>query len=58
MAVKVNRYKCGYCGGCVAVCKETAIDLVEAFIEIDDEKCTSCRKCERFCPVGALEVIS
>ncbi|MDY6864770.1 MAG: 4Fe-4S binding protein [Halobacteriota archaeon] len=52
--LNINRYKCGYCGTCVAVCKFDAIDLVETWIEIN-EKCEDCNTCVKVCPVGALE---
>lgn len=53
--IKVDRYKCGYCGACVSVCPMVALDLVEAYIEIGD-KCSDCGICVRVCPMGALEI--
>ena len=55
MVVKVNRYKCGYCGACVSVCPTGAIELIETWIVVDDT-CNNCGICSRLCPVGALEV--
>lgn len=54
--ITVNRYRCGYCGACVSVCPNDAIDLVETFIEIDD-KCANCGICTKVCPMGALELV-
>ncbi len=51
--ITVNRYRCGYCGACVSVCPNDALDLVEAFIEVDG-KCKNCGICTRICPMGAL----
>ncbi len=56
--VVVNRYRCAYCGACVAVCKFNANELVETFLVIDEEKCTGCGICVRVCPMNALEVVS
>jgi len=53
--IEVNRYKCGYCGTCVAVCKFNAIDLVETWVDIDEQECQDCNTCVKVCPVGALE---
>jgi len=55
MSVEVNRFKCGYCGACVGVCPEGALELIETWIEVDDS-CTGCGICAKICPVGALEV--
>ncbi len=56
MSVNVNRYKCGYCGACVGVCPEDALELVETWIEVD-KNCTGCGICAKICPVGALVVV-
>jgi len=55
VAIKVNKFKCGYCGACVGVCPTGALELVETWIEVD-ENCTSCGICARICPMGAIEV--
>ncbi|MHC1631953.1 MAG: 4Fe-4S binding protein [Methanotrichaceae archaeon] len=51
----VNRYKCGYCGACVGVCPETALELVETWLEIGDN-CIECGRCVKICPLGALDL--
>ncbi len=56
--VVVNRYRCAYCGACVAVCKFNANELVETFLIIDEEKCNGCGVCVKVCPMNALEVVS
>ncbi|WP_406656756.1 4Fe-4S binding protein [Methanolobus sp. ZRKC2] len=55
MTIKVNKFKCGYCGACVGVCPAGALELVETWIEVDDS-CTSCGICAKVCPLGAIEV--
>lgn len=54
MVVNVKREKCIYCGGCVSVCPESALELKGDYIEADEKKCINCGKCVRFCPAGAL----
>lgn len=53
--IKVNRYKCGYCGACVSICPMDALDLVETYIEVDD-KYSNCGICTKVCPMGALDI--
>ena len=53
MAVKVDKKKCCYCGGCVAICPVDALNLAETILEVDD-KCIECLKCVNLCPVGAI----
>ncbi|OYT27071.1 MAG: ferredoxin [Candidatus Altiarchaeales archaeon ex4484_96] len=54
MVVRVDRSKCLYCGACVSLCPQDAIELMETHIIIDEKVCTSCLICARFCPVGAI----
>jgi ferredoxin len=51
----IHRDICGYCGACVSVCPEGALELIDAYLTVDD-RCTACRICTRICPLGALEV--
>ncbi len=53
----VDRYKCAYCGACIAVCKFDANELVETFLVIYEDKCNCCGVCVKVCPMNALEVI-
>ena len=46
---------CDFCGCCVGICPEDAIELKEAEIRIIDELCTNCSKCVWACPVDALK---
>ncbi|MCX6136129.1 MAG: 4Fe-4S binding protein [Ignavibacteriales bacterium] len=47
--------KCDYCGCCVGVCPEDAIELMESFISIIEERCTNCKKCVWACPWEVIE---
>jgi NAD-dependent dihydropyrimidine dehydrogenase PreA subunit len=53
----IRREICGYCGACVSVCPEGALELIDAFITVDSGCCIDCGICARICPLGALEVI-
>ena len=53
--LRINRDKCGYCGTCVAVCPEDALELIDAYLSLERE-CIACGICARACPLGALEV--
>ena len=55
MAVRADRLKCIYCGGCVSVCPVNALTLKENRIECDDSKCINCGACIKFCPPGAMK---
>ena len=54
--LKVHRDICGYCGCCVSVCPEGALELIDAYLCVE-KSCTSCGICAKVCPLGALEVI-
>lgn len=47
--------KCDYCGCCVGVCPEDAIELMESRISIVDERCTNCSKCVWACPLDVIQ---
>lgn len=53
--INVNRYKCCYCGACVSVCPNNALELAETWLDISKD-CTNCHTCTSICPVGALEI--
>jgi ferredoxin len=52
----IDRYRCAYCGACIAVCKYDANELIETFLIINGEKCNACLTCVKTCPMGALDV--
>jgi len=54
LMIEILPDKCDFCGCCVGVCPEDAIELKEAAIFIIDERCTNCSKCIWSC---AIEVI-
>jgi dissimilatory sulfite reductase (desulfoviridin) alpha/beta subunit len=51
LMVEILPDKCDFCGCCVGVCPEDAIELKEAEINIIDERCTNCSKCIWSCPI-------
>ena len=46
---------CDFCGCCVGICPEDAIELRESEIKIIESKCTNCSKCVWSCPIEALK---
>jgi Fe-S-cluster-containing hydrogenase component 2 len=48
--ISITPDKCDFCGACVGICPEDAIELMEASISIIDERCTNCSKCVWACP--------
>ncbi|HHQ45582.1 MAG TPA: 4Fe-4S dicluster domain-containing protein [Candidatus Altiarchaeales archaeon] len=53
--MKVSHDICCYCGGCVGICPQNALELDERVLKVDKNKCVECGLCVKFCPVGALE---
>lgn len=51
--IKVDKEKCGLCGGCVAVCPKKVILMHRDFLEFK-EGCIKCDRCIKVCPSGAL----
>jgi ferredoxin len=50
LLVEIRPDTCDFCGCCVGVCPEDAIELREARIDIIEERCTNCAKCVWVCP--------
>ena len=55
LMIHIRPGKCDYCGCCVGVCPEDAIELMESKISIIEERCTNCRKCVWACPWEVIE---
>ncbi len=55
--ITVRRDICAYCGCCVSVCPQGALELIDAYLDVDEDSCTDCGICARVCPLGALEVV-
>jgi len=53
----IDNSKCDFCGTCVLVCPEDAIELRESMITVISECCTLCVHCVNCCPLGIPEVI-
>lgn len=54
LLIEIKSNTCDFCGCCVGVCPEDAIELEEARIRIVEERCTNCSKCVWACPFEAL----
>ena len=50
LLIEIKPDTCDFCGCCVGVCPEDAIELREAHIEIIESSCTNCAKCVWVCP--------
>jgi Fe-S-cluster-containing hydrogenase component 2 len=55
LMIYITPGKCDYCGCCVGVCPEDAIELMESRISIIEERCTNCRKCVWACPWEVIQ---
>ncbi len=45
---------CTYCGGCVSMCPDGALDLAETRLIVNEMQCSECGLCISGCPTGAL----
>lgn len=54
LLIEIKPNVCDFCGCCVGVCPEDAIELKEAEISIIEERCTNCAKCVWSCPFEVL----
>ncbi|MEN8191457.1 MAG: 4Fe-4S binding protein [Bacteroidota bacterium] len=55
LLIEIIPNKCDFCGCCVGICPEDAIELKEAEIKIIESRCTNCVKCVWSCPLEVLK---
>jgi len=51
--IKIDIEKCTGCGGCIDLCPQIAIALINDVVTIDEEKCNECKICVKVCPTNA-----
>jgi len=51
--MKISEEECGYCGACVAVCTQNALELSGMRVIIHPG-CENCNLCGVVCPMGAI----
>lgn len=52
--IEANPKACCFCGSCLEVCEERAIELTDYGPKIDEERCVGCGHCIKICPEEAL----
>ncbi len=55
LMIEIIENKCDFCGTCVGICPEDAIEVKEAEIKIIEDLCTNCAKCVWICPFEVLK---
>jgi len=51
--VTIDKNKCTGCGGCIDLCPEIAISMINDVVTVNDELCTGCSTCIKVCPMKA-----
>ena len=51
--VKIDTEKCTGCGGCIDLCPQIAISMIDDVVTVDEEKCNECNMCVKVCPMKA-----
>jgi len=51
--VRIETSKCTGCGGCIDLCPEIAIRMINDVVTINEELCTECDICIKVCPMRA-----
>jgi ferredoxin len=50
---KIETNKCTGCGGCIDLCPEIAISMINDVVTVNEELCTGCNICIKVCPMRA-----
>jgi Fe-S-cluster-containing hydrogenase component 2 len=51
--ITIDSAKCVGCGGCIDLCPEIAIAMIDNKASIDGETCNECKTCVKVCPLKA-----
>jgi len=51
--IKIDTEKCTGCGGCIDLCPEIAISMINDVVTVSHEVCTECGTCIKVCPMKA-----
>ena len=55
LMIEILMGQCDFCGCCVGICPEDAIEMKETEILIIDPRCTNCAKCVWSCPIEVIK---
>jgi MinD superfamily P-loop ATPase len=51
--ITIKSEVCNICGACVAICRQNALFLFNATLQVSD-RCNDCKVCVKVCPLGAI----
>jgi MinD superfamily P-loop ATPase len=51
--ISIKPEVCGICGACVAICRQNALFLFNATLQVGG-RCNDCNACVNICPLGAI----
>ncbi len=51
--ISIKPEVCGICGACVAICRQNALFLFNATLQVSG-RCNGCNICVTICPLGAI----